>query len=76
MDDLGCTIVIGRLSVEDGGGDLAYVPDLPGCTSYGATRDEATRNAQDAIARWIEAARESGRDLPRPTPATPARQHA
>ena len=76
MDDLGYTIVIGRLSAEDGGGYLAYVPDLPGCMSDGATRDEATRNAQDAIACWIEAARELGRDVPEPTPATPARQYA
>jgi hypothetical protein len=46
MDDLGYTIVIGRLSVEDGGGYLAYVPDLPGCMSDG--RDARRGHAQRA----------------------------
>lgn len=43
-------------------------PDLPGCMSDGATPEEALRNVQEAIASWIEAAKEWRRDIPRPSP--------
>lgn len=29
-------------------------PDLPGCHSQGATRDEALANIKDAIRLWLE----------------------
>lgn len=29
-------------------------PDLPGCHSQGATRDEALTNIKDAIRLWLE----------------------
>ena len=29
-------------------------PDLPGCHSQGATRDEALENIKDAIRLWLE----------------------
>jgi predicted RNase H-like HicB family nuclease len=45
----------------------AYVPDLPGCTSFGPTQIEAARNIQDAIAEHIEALRETGQKVPEPT---------
>lgn len=36
-------------------------PDLPGCHSQGATRDEAVRAIQEAIRLWLEVeAEESG----------------
>jgi predicted RNase H-like HicB family nuclease len=38
----------------------AYVPDLPGCTSGGKTREEARRNAREAIEGHIELLREAG----------------
>ena len=38
------------LSDEDGGGYLAYVPDLPGCVSDGETEAEALANLQAAVA--------------------------
>ena len=47
-----------RLAEEDGGGYLATVPDLPGCMSDGETPEEALQNVRDAIASWIEAAKE------------------
>lgn len=50
-----------------GGGFIATVPDLPGCRSDGDTPEEALSNAYDAIECWIEAAREMGRPVPRPT---------
>jgi antitoxin HicB len=61
-------VVIEPLSDEDGGGFLASVPDLPGCMSDGATREEAARSIADAIDAWIEEAMELGRPIPKPTP--------
>jgi predicted RNase H-like HicB family nuclease len=42
------------------------VPELPGCMAHGPTPAEAVANAQDAIALWIEAARDDGRPVPIP----------
>jgi antitoxin HicB len=58
---------IERLSEDDGGGYLATVPDLPGCMSDGATPEEALKNVQEAIASWIESAREWKLDVPKPS---------
>jgi antitoxin HicB len=55
------------LSPEDGGGFLATVPDLPGCMSDGETPEEAIANVQDAILAWMEAARDLGHDIPKPS---------
>lgn len=60
-------VLIEPLSVEDGGGFLATVPDLPGCMSDGETPQEVITNVQDAIAAWIEAARDLGHEIPRPS---------
>ncbi|MEA2872836.1 MAG: hypothetical protein QOH67_2812 [Hyphomicrobiales bacterium] len=45
------------------------VPDLPGCTSGGATVDEALRNAVEAVTLWVEDARADGEKIPKPRPA-------
>lgn len=42
---------------------MAEVPSLPGCVSEGATREEALRNAREAIAEWLEAAADLGWDV-------------
>ena len=60
-------VLIAPLSVADGGGFSAVVPDLPGCMSDGETPEEAVVNVQDAILAWIEAARDLGRDIPSPS---------
>jgi len=41
------------LSPYEGGGFLAWVPDLPGCMSDGRTPTEAIGNATHAIDEWI-----------------------
>lgn len=48
---------------EDGGW-IAEVPTLPGCVGDGDTREEAIESARQAIALWIEAAREHGDPIP------------
>ena len=60
-------VIIETLSDQDGGGFVAIVPDLPGCMSDGATREEAARNVADAISAWIEEARRLGRPVPTPS---------
>jgi predicted RNase H-like HicB family nuclease len=45
------------------------IPDLPGCTSGGATIDEALRNAVEAVTLWVEDARADGEKVPKPRPA-------
>lgn len=59
-------IVIEELSVEDGGGYLAYAPDLYGCKSDGETREEASLNVQDAICEWVDEMERQGREIPEP----------
>lgn len=59
-------MVVVPLSEEDGGGFMAYAPDLPGCKSDGETPVEAISNLADAIEGWIETAKELGRLVPAP----------
>lgn len=55
-----------RLNERLGGGYVAYAPELTGCLADGETPDEALRNLEDAVACWLEAARENGSSLPMP----------
>lgn len=48
---------------------VAEVPDLPGCNAVGDTEEEAAREAQDAIAAWLQAARAAKRQIPKPSVA-------
>jgi antitoxin HicB len=61
-------IEITPLTPQEGGGYLAWVPDLPGCMADGDTRAEALANAEPAISRWLTEARRRGRPIPRPAP--------
>jgi predicted RNase H-like HicB family nuclease len=67
MSQLHYPVIVSPLSDADGGGFVATVPDLPGCMSDGDTPEEALTNVQDAIAVWLEAARDLGREAPRPS---------
>ncbi len=44
----------------------AYVPDLPGCVSTGATVAETERNIREAIRFHIEGLHEDGLPIPEP----------
>jgi len=48
-------------------GYSAYVPDLPGCISTGATLDDTKRNMQEAIGGHLAVMREFGDAIPQPT---------
>jgi predicted RNase H-like HicB family nuclease len=47
-------------------GWIADIPDLQHCSAFGATPEEAVREVGIAKAAWLEAARSSGRPIPRP----------
>ena len=54
------------LELADDGSWSGYFPDLPGCTSWGETREELVGNLPVAMSLWLEDAREDGDPIPRP----------
>ncbi|WP_456427533.1 type II toxin-antitoxin system HicB family antitoxin [Rhodocaloribacter sp.] len=48
-------------------GFSAYSPDLPGCVSTGATREEVERNMHEAIAFHVEGLKLEGLPVPKPS---------
>ncbi len=47
-------------------GFIAIALDLPGCSAFGETQEEAIRELQDAIAAWAAAAEAAGNPVPSP----------
>jgi len=45
---------------------VAEVPELAGCHGHGPTRADAVESAEEAIALWIETAKEDGVPVPEP----------
>ena len=45
---------------------VAEVPELPGCMAHGDTQEAALRHANEAMALWIDTAREFGDPIPEP----------
>ena len=60
-------IELSPLPPEEGGGYLAWVPDLPGCMSDGETEEEAVRNCRGAIGEWIDHSLRQGQPVPEPS---------
>lgn len=52
--------------VEDDGRFVVSVPDLPGCTSYGDTAEEALSNLKATKDLWLKGALESRSTIPEP----------
>lgn len=48
----------------------AYVPDLPGCTAVGASREEVEVLIHEAVRAYLDDVREAGQPIPRPGSAT------
>ena len=49
---------------EDEGGYLASFPALPGCHSWGASYEEAVKNAEEALLGYLEALQKNGEAIP------------
>lgn len=48
---------------QDEGGYHVYAPDLPGLHTQGDDLDEATENAREALALYVEGLRDDGQPL-------------
>lgn len=54
------------MPIDEGGGFLITLPDLPGCIADGATEAEAIDNGQDAFLCWVSAAVDMSDNIPAP----------
>ncbi len=48
-------------------GYSAYSPDLPGCVSTGATREELEQNMREAVEFHLDGLKLEGLEIPQPT---------
>jgi len=48
-------------------GYIATVPNLPGCSAFGSTEEEAVREAKVAAELWLDTAKNENRTIPSPT---------
>jgi predicted RNase H-like HicB family nuclease len=51
---------------EEDEGFIAIVPELPGCSAFGESEEEALKEIKIAMKLWLEVAKEEGREIPRP----------
>lgn len=51
---------------EEDEGYIATVPELPGCSAFGETEEEALKEVKVAIDLWLEIAEKEGRKIPLP----------
>jgi len=51
---------------EEDEGYIAVVPELPGCSAFGKTEEEALKEVKIAMSLWLETAKEIGREIPVP----------
>ncbi|MBF0537908.1 MAG: type II toxin-antitoxin system HicB family antitoxin [Nitrospirae bacterium] len=52
---------------EEDEGYIAIVPDLPLCSAFGRTEEEALKEIKIAQEGWIEVAKISGKTIPKPS---------
>lgn len=48
-------------------GYIAIAPDLPGCSAFGETEEDALAEIKNAISLWIETAEKEGKIIPEPS---------
>jgi len=47
-------------------GYIAIAPELPGCSAFGKTEEEALKEIRVAVDLWVEAAKKENREIPKP----------
>ena len=52
---------------EEDEGYIAIVPELPECSAFGETEEEALNEIKVAIDLWLETAKKDGLEIPKPT---------
>ncbi len=55
---------------EEDEGFIAVAPELPGCSAFGETPEDALREIKIAMELWLETARKEGREIPKPKKLT------
>ncbi len=51
---------------EEDKGYIAVVPELPGCSAFGETEEDALEEIKKAMELWLETAKKEGREIPQP----------
>ena len=51
---------------EEDNGYIAVVPELPGCSAFGETEEEALEEVKIAMELWLETAKKEGKAIPQP----------
>jgi len=51
---------------EEDEGYIAIVPELPGCSAFGETEENALEEIKVAMELWLETAKNEGREIPQP----------
>lgn len=51
---------------EEDEGYIAVVPELPGCSAFGKSEEEALEEVKIAMELWLETAEKEGRAIPKP----------
>ncbi len=51
---------------EGDGGYIALAPELPGCSAFGETEEEALKEIKVVIDLWLETAKRENRVIPKP----------
>lgn len=62
--------MVGKYAIEifhsaEDKGYIAVVPELPGCSAFGETEEEALKEAKVAISLWLETAKKEGKQIPK-----------
>jgi antitoxin HicB len=71
FDPAAYEVTLRPLDATEGGGWLAIIPALPGCTGDGKTEMDAIKDVRDAALEWAEAAVTDGDPIPAPTRPNP-----
>lgn len=71
FDPAAYEVVLRPLDTAEGGGWMATIPSLPGCTGDGETEVEAIEDVRAAALEWAEAATVDGDPIPAPSPYRP-----
>lgn len=51
---------------EEDEGYIAIAPELPECSAFGETEEDALKEIKTAIDLWLETAKNEGRKIPKP----------
>ncbi len=61
-----CKYAIEIFYSDEDEGYIALAPELPGCSAFGETAEEALAEIKVAISLWLEVAQQEQREIPKP----------